>query len=73
VASNSSLDETVIVTSVFAPNAKEVFGMSSLTDVFGFLNILKKPTAPYLLMNIFQKNRGALAIYVCSSKKAAEF
>jgi hypothetical protein len=55
VASNSSLDEITIVVSMVAPSAKEPFGISSLTDVFGFLNILKKPTASYLLLNVSEE------------------
>jgi hypothetical protein len=43
VASNSSLEDTVIVPFVLAPSANDFFGISSLTAVFGFLNILKKP------------------------------
>jgi hypothetical protein len=55
VASNSSLEDTVIVPLMLDPKAKVLFGISSLTAVFGFLNILKKPTAFYLRLDFILK------------------
>jgi hypothetical protein len=56
VASNSSLEDTVIVPLMLAPKEKELLGISNITLVFGFLNLLKKPTDFYLrLDNILKK------------------
>ena len=60
VASNSSLDNIVIVPFVFAPKAKEFFVISSLTVVFGFLNLLKKPKDFYLRFVVISKNKESI-------------
>ena len=60
MASNSSLEDIVIVPFVFAPKAKDFFGISSLTAVFGFLNLLKNPKDFYLRLDVIPKNKESI-------------
>ena len=64
VASNSSLEDTVIVPLMLAPKEKELLGISNITVVFGFLNLLKKPTAFYLRLDIILKKKYLFMICV---------
>lgn len=45
----------MIVPFMLDPKAKVLFGISSLTAVFGFLNILKKPKDFYLRLAVILK------------------
>jgi len=50
----------VIVPFMLAPKAKELVGISNLTAVFGFLNLLKKPKDLYLRFDAIPKNKESI-------------
>jgi len=49
---------------MFDPKEKELLGISNLTVVFGFLNLLKKPTAFYLRLAVILKKKYLFMICV---------
>jgi hypothetical protein len=64
VASNSSLEDTVIVPFMLEPKGKELLGISNVTVVFGVLNLLKRPTVFYLRLEFILKRKCLFMICV---------
>jgi hypothetical protein len=71
VASNSSLEEMLIVPFMLEPNATVVVGNLKATVVFGFLNLLKKPTAFSLRLDDILKLKCLFMICVSLLRKEA--
>jgi len=49
---------------MLAPKEKELLGISNITVVFGFLNLLKNPTAFYLQLDVILKKKYLFMICV---------
>jgi hypothetical protein len=63
----------VIVPLMLEPKEKELLGISNLTVVFGFLNLLKKPTACYLQLDLILKIKYVFMICVSLLLKQKQY